>query len=255
MAEGEYGPGRMAEPLEIVAAIENLLLQRAAADRPRSPASASSSPPARPTSRSTRCAISPTAPRAGRATRSRSRRGGRGAGHAGVSGPVAIARPAGVKTRPRRDARARCWTPCEAALPADIAVFAAAVADWRAAEAARAKDQEGRRRLAPALALTENPDILATIARRAQDRPPLVVGFAAETDDLVDHARAKLAKKGCDSSSPTTSRPRRASWAATTTPSISSRRRASRPGRRSPRTRWRAVLRAHRRQAVAARRA
>jgi phosphopantothenoylcysteine decarboxylase/phosphopantothenate--cysteine ligase len=84
----------------------------------------------------------------------------------------------------------------EAALPADIAVFAAAVADWRTEREAREKIKKGGKALA--LSLVENPDILATIAQRKEGRPPLVVGFAAETEKVVEHARAKLARKGCD---------------------------------------------------------
>ena len=84
----------------------------------------------------------------------------------------------------------------ERALPADAAVMAAAVADWRAAEPAGAKIKKGAG--TPALKLVENPDILATIGRRRSRRPALVVGFAAETDDLVDNARAKLKSKGAN---------------------------------------------------------
>lgn len=82
-------------------------------------------------------------------------------------------------------------------MPADIAIFAAAVADWRTSGESVQKIKKGSGG-APSLALTENPDILATIARRAQGRPALVVGFAAETQDVIAHARAKLARKGCD---------------------------------------------------------
>jgi phosphopantothenoylcysteine decarboxylase/phosphopantothenate--cysteine ligase len=88
---------------------------------------------------------------------------------------------------------------CLAALPADIAVCAAAVADWRVANAAHNKiKKEPGAAAAPALALVPNPDILATLAAAGPDRPRLVVGFAAETDDLRANAAAKLARKGCD---------------------------------------------------------
>ncbi len=86
---------------------------------------------------------------------------------------------------------------CEAALPVDVAVMAAAVADWRVESVAKSKlkkDGGGP----PLLRLAENPDILATIARRGNDRPGLVIGFAAETDDIVENARRKRARKGCD---------------------------------------------------------
>jgi phosphopantothenoylcysteine decarboxylase/phosphopantothenate--cysteine ligase len=113
-----------------------------------------------------------------------------------VSGPVAIPDPPGVTTVHVESAR-EMLAAVEAALPADIAVFAAAVADWRAETAASNKLKKDGSAPAP-LRLAENPDILATVARRAQGRPPLVVGFAAETDKVVDNARAKLARKGCD---------------------------------------------------------
>jgi phosphopantothenoylcysteine decarboxylase/phosphopantothenate--cysteine ligase len=85
----------------------------------------------------------------------------------------------------------------EGALPADVAIFAAAVSDWRAVEAAAQKIKKGAAGV-PRLVLTENPDILATIARRSANRPKLVVGFAAETENVVANAKAKLAQKGCD---------------------------------------------------------
>jgi phosphopantothenoylcysteine decarboxylase/phosphopantothenate--cysteine ligase len=85
----------------------------------------------------------------------------------------------------------------EAALPADIAIFAAAVADWRVAQASEQKLKKGAVGT-PRLALTENPDILSTVAHLKAKRPPLVIGFAAETEHVVEHAKQKLARKGCD---------------------------------------------------------
>jgi phosphopantothenoylcysteine decarboxylase/phosphopantothenate--cysteine ligase len=85
----------------------------------------------------------------------------------------------------------------ERALPADIAIFAAAVADWRVSESKREKIKKSGRG-APQLALTENPDILSTVAHRKAKRPRLVIGFAAETENVVAHAKEKLARKGCD---------------------------------------------------------
>src|SRR5437660_3965498 len=85
----------------------------------------------------------------------------------------------------------------EAALPADVGIFAAAVADWRAAEPGTQKLKKGNT-ATPKLALVENPDILATIAARKAKRPKLVVGFAAETDNVVEYAKAKRARKGSD---------------------------------------------------------
>jgi phosphopantothenoylcysteine decarboxylase/phosphopantothenate--cysteine ligase len=87
-------------------------------------------------------------------------------------------------------------TAVEAALPADVVVFAAAVADWRTAQTPKHKIKKSGD--APKLALVENPDILATIAARKSKRPKLVVGFAAETDNVVDNAKAKRARKGSD---------------------------------------------------------
>ena len=87
---------------------------------------------------------------------------------------------------------------CEAALPADVAVCAAAVADWRVAEAADQKIKKQAGADAPALTLIPNPDILATLAQAGPRRPRLVIGFAAETERVVEHATAKLARKGCD---------------------------------------------------------
>jgi phosphopantothenoylcysteine decarboxylase/phosphopantothenate--cysteine ligase len=85
-----------------------------------------------------------------------------------------------------------------AALPADIAIFAAAVADWRVANEGAQKLKKTAGAVMPTLELAENPDILATIAKLPQNRPPLVIGFAAETENLIDNARAKIAGKGCD---------------------------------------------------------
>ncbi len=113
-----------------------------------------------------------------------------------VSGPVALPDPAGVEVVHVESARDMLGA-CEAALPADVAVCAAAVADWRVASEATAKlkKQEGE---LPVLTFAENPDILATLAARNDRRPRLVVGFAAETSDVTAQARAKLARKGCD---------------------------------------------------------
>jgi phosphopantothenoylcysteine decarboxylase/phosphopantothenate--cysteine ligase len=113
-----------------------------------------------------------------------------------VSGPVAIPDPARVSTVHVESARDMLQA-VEKALPADIAVFAAAVADWRTASTAAEKLKKSGNGLPP-LSLVENPDILATVAHRNQDRPPLVVGFAAETEQVIENARKKLASKGCD---------------------------------------------------------
>jgi phosphopantothenoylcysteine decarboxylase/phosphopantothenate--cysteine ligase len=113
-----------------------------------------------------------------------------------ISGPVAQPDPIGVTTIRVVSAR-DMLAAVEQALPADVAVFAAAVADWRVegVEASKIKKNGGK---PPTLSLVENPDILATIAQRNVDRPRLVVGFAAETDRVLEHAKQKLARKGCD---------------------------------------------------------
>jgi phosphopantothenoylcysteine decarboxylase/phosphopantothenate--cysteine ligase len=113
-----------------------------------------------------------------------------------VSGPVELRDPAGV-TVIRVESARDMMHKVEAALPADVAIFAAAVADWRVA-------QEGEQKLKktaagmPPLQLVENPDILATISKLKDNRPPLVIGFAAETEHLIDNAKAKIQRKGCD---------------------------------------------------------
>lgn len=112
-----------------------------------------------------------------------------------VSGPTALAAPPGVRRVDIESAR-DMLAACEAALPADIAVCVAAVADWRPETTAAGKIKKDGGQ-APVIRLVENPDILATLSRHAQ-RPRLVIGFAAETDDVEAHAKAKLARKGCD---------------------------------------------------------
>ncbi len=113
-----------------------------------------------------------------------------------VSGPVALPDPPGVRVVKVETAR-EMLAAVEQALPTDAAVFAAAVADWRAADmrSQKIKKSSGG---APQLALSENPDILATISHRTHERPRLVIGFAAETENIVAHARSKLARKGLD---------------------------------------------------------
>jgi phosphopantothenoylcysteine decarboxylase/phosphopantothenate--cysteine ligase len=113
-----------------------------------------------------------------------------------VSGPVQLADPPGV-TVVRVETARDMLTAVEAALPADVAVFAAAVADWRTADAAAQKMKKTERG-APTLTLVENPDVLASVAQRKSRRPELVIGFAAETERVVEHAKQKLARKGCD---------------------------------------------------------
>jgi phosphopantothenoylcysteine decarboxylase/phosphopantothenate--cysteine ligase len=113
-----------------------------------------------------------------------------------VSGPVNVADPPGVDVVRVETAR-DMLSAVEARLPADVAIFVAAVADWRV-ERAGAQKLKKSGRGAPQLSLTENPDILATVAKSKAKRPRLVIGFAAETENIVEHAKQKLARKGCD---------------------------------------------------------
>jgi phosphopantothenoylcysteine decarboxylase / phosphopantothenate---cysteine ligase len=113
-----------------------------------------------------------------------------------VSGPTNLAAPPGVKRVSVESAR-EMLEASEAATPLDVAVMVAAVADWRPTAEAPTKIKKGAAAL-PAIALQENPDILATLSKPGKKRPKLVVGFAAETDNVEDNARAKIAKKGCD---------------------------------------------------------
>ncbi|WP_315836391.1 bifunctional phosphopantothenoylcysteine decarboxylase/phosphopantothenate--cysteine ligase CoaBC [Bradyrhizobium prioriisuperbiae] len=113
-----------------------------------------------------------------------------------VSGPVNLADPAGVTVKRVESAR-DMLAQVQATLPVDVAIFAAAVADWRVANAGEQKIKKTAGGL-PSLTFAENPDILATVSKLATNRPPLVIGFAAETEHLIDNARAKLKRKGCD---------------------------------------------------------
>jgi phosphopantothenoylcysteine decarboxylase/phosphopantothenate--cysteine ligase len=119
----------------------------------------------------------------------------RGAETVLVTGPTSLPDPAGIKTVHIETAR-EMLAACEAALPVDVAVCAAAVADWRADEIAAEKIKKDS--MKPVLELAENPDILATLSKAGNRRPRLVIGFAAETSDLLKNAEAKFAKKGCD---------------------------------------------------------
>jgi phosphopantothenoylcysteine decarboxylase/phosphopantothenate--cysteine ligase len=193
MAErGESGWGRMAEPLEIAAAAEGILV----------PATGSlTGKRVLVTSGPTHEPIDPVRVLANRSSGRQGHAIARAAAEAGaevvlVSGPVSIPDPEGVRVVHVETAR-EMQAAVDAELPADIAVFAAAVADWRveAESASKVKKGEGG---PPQLRLVENPDILAGVARRAEGRPALVIGFAAETDNVLGNARAKLTRKGCD---------------------------------------------------------
>jgi phosphopantothenoylcysteine decarboxylase/phosphopantothenate--cysteine ligase len=193
MAEpGEAGLGRMAEPLEIVAAAEALLAASPGALTGRR-VIVTSGPTHEP--------IDPVRYIANRSSGKQGHAIAAAAASAGaevtlVSGPVNIPDPPAVKVVKVESARDMLKA-VEAALPADVAVFAAAVADWRTASSSRDKIKKTGKG-APELTLVENPDILASVAHRKSERPQLVIGFAAETERVVDHAKVKLARKGCD---------------------------------------------------------
>jgi phosphopantothenoylcysteine decarboxylase/phosphopantothenate--cysteine ligase len=193
MAEsGEAGVGRMAEPLEIVAAVQAQL-----AGRPRALAGVRMLVTSGPTHEP----IDPVRYIANRSSGKQGHAIAEAAASAGatvtlISGPVNVADPRGaniVKVESARDMLAAV----EAALPADVAVFAAAVADWRTATNSREKIKKTGK-LAPELSLVENPDILSTVAHLKSNRPRLVIGFAAETEHVVEHAKQKLVRKACD---------------------------------------------------------
>jgi phosphopantothenoylcysteine decarboxylase/phosphopantothenate--cysteine ligase len=193
MAEsGEAGAGRMAEPLEIVAAIEALLDSRSGplAGRKIIVTSGPTHEPIDPV----RYIANRSSGKQGHAIAAALAR--LGADVRLVSGPVAIPDPAGVKTvhveraEEMRDA-------VEQLLPADAAIFVAAVADWRTADAADSKIKKVAGKGPPSLKMVENPDILAGVGHHKK-RPWLVVGFAAETNDVLKNAAAKLKKKGAD---------------------------------------------------------
>ena len=114
-----------------------------------------------------------------------------------VSGPVSLSDPSGVTVVHIETAR-EMLDAVERALPADVAIFAAAVADWRVANAGTQKFKKQSGKAAPSFELSENPDILSTIAHRTSGRPRLVIGFAAETENVIAHAQEKLKRKGCD---------------------------------------------------------
>jgi phosphopantothenoylcysteine decarboxylase / phosphopantothenate---cysteine ligase len=190
MACGEYGPGRMAEPMEILAAIEAFF-------RDRSPLKGRR---ALVTSGPTHEAIDPVRYIANRSSGKQGHAIAQALARLGaattlITGPTHEPDPAGVAVVHIESAR-DMLAACLAALPADVAVCAAAVSDWRPSEAAPAKIKKNGK--TPSLALAENPDILAALAQAGNRRPRLVIGFAAETENLIPHAEAKRAKKGCD---------------------------------------------------------
>jgi phosphopantothenoylcysteine decarboxylase/phosphopantothenate--cysteine ligase len=194
MAEsGEAGTGRMAEPMEIVEAAMRMF--GAAADKPLA------GKRVLVTSGPTHEPIDPIRYIANRSSGKQGHAIAAAAANAGadvtlVSGPVHVPDPAGVTPIHVTTAR-EMLEAVKTGLPADAAIFAAAVADWGIAQPQAQKIKKTKSG-APSLALTENPDILATVAKLKTGRPKLVVGFAAETEKVIDHAKAKLKSKGCD---------------------------------------------------------
>ena len=190
MACGEYGPGRMAEPAAIVAAISAALGGGPLAGRHVIVTSGPTHEPIDPV----RYIANRSSGAQGTALAAALR--DLGARVTFVTGPAAVPPPGGVGVVRVETAREMADA-VAAALPADAAVMAAAVADWRVANASGQKLKKDGTGRAPALEFAENPDILATVSKGPQ-RPRLVVGFAAETVDVVAHATAKRARKGCD---------------------------------------------------------
>lgn len=191
MACGEFGPGRMAEPDQIVAAIETMLVQQ----RPLFGRKAVV------TAGPTREPIDPVRYLSNHSSGKQGYAIARALADAGaettlVSGPVEIAAPPYVKLVKVESAR-EMLAACEHALPVDVAVLVAAVADWRPNAAADRKIKKSDNAEAPELRLVRNPDILASLAQ-ANTRPTLVIGFAAETESVVDFARVKRDRKGAD---------------------------------------------------------
>ena len=191
MACGETGPGRMAEPLEIMEAVVEALIPRGPLKGLKALITAG------PTHE-------PIDPVRYIANRSSGKQGyaiaeaiaGLGAETLLVSGPVNLPDPEGVRVI-RIETAIEMAAACEEALPSQIAIMTAAVADWRTTESAKEKIKKNTENTPPSLELTENPDILAGIVAHTL-RPDLIVGFAAETEQVMDHARAKFTRKGCD---------------------------------------------------------
>ncbi|MGB0902071.1 bifunctional phosphopantothenoylcysteine decarboxylase/phosphopantothenate--cysteine ligase CoaBC [Halocynthiibacter sp.] len=191
MACGEFGPGRMAEVHEIVTAVESALRDGPLKGKRVLVTSGPTHEPIDPVryianrssgAQGTAIANALTA---------------LGADVIFITGPADAARPQGVDVIEIQSAR-EMLEAVQKALPADVAIFAAAVADWRVASASDSKIKKDGSGKLPILEFAENPDILATVSQMSDERPGLVVGFAAETDDVINHATAKRERKQCD---------------------------------------------------------
>lgn len=200
MAEaGEAGPGRLAETGDIIAAIEALPAKAGTTAQTPGPLDGrhilvTSGPTHEP--------IDPVRYIANRSSGRQGHAIAAAAADAGarvtlISGPVTLPVRPGVHEVRVETAR-QMLAATQEALPADVAIFTAAVADWRVADEAGDKIKKGSGSDTPALKLVENPDILETVATARTDRPRLIIGFAAETCDVIEHARAKLKRKGAD---------------------------------------------------------
>ncbi|WP_417246242.1 bifunctional phosphopantothenoylcysteine decarboxylase/phosphopantothenate--cysteine ligase CoaBC [Celeribacter sp.] len=190
MACGEFGPGRLAETPDIIAAIRSALTDGPLTGKHILVTSGPTHEPIDPV----RYIANRSSGAQGTAIAVALR--DLGADVSFVTGPADVPAPSGVRVIPVQTAR-EMQAAVEKALPADVAVFAAAVADWRVASQSGSKIKKQQGKL-PVLEFSENPDILAGVSQMSEGRPRLVVGFAAETDDVIAHATAKRARKGCD---------------------------------------------------------
>ena len=190
MACGEYGPGRMAEPLEIVAAAEAALGNGPLKGKHVIVTSGPTHEPIDPVRYIANRSSGAQGTAIARALMSL------GADVTFVTGPASHPAPSGVKVVSVQTA-SEMLQAVETALPAEIAIFAAAVADWRVSNAGESKIKKDGKGL-PAIEFAENPDILATVSKLKKKRPDLVIGFAAETDDVIENATSKRKRKGCD---------------------------------------------------------
>jgi phosphopantothenoylcysteine decarboxylase / phosphopantothenate---cysteine ligase len=191
MACGEFGPGRMAEPLEILSAIEKLL---SPAPQPlKGKKILITAGPTREPIDPVRYISNHSSGKQGYAIAEAAR--DMGADVTLVSGPVSLPKPAGMTVLNVQTAD-EMLSACDGIY--DVVICAAAVADWKVAQAANNKIKKAPTGELPSLSFIESPDILATLAKTGKHRAKLVVGFAAETENVIEYAKAKLAKKGCD---------------------------------------------------------
>jgi phosphopantothenoylcysteine decarboxylase / phosphopantothenate---cysteine ligase len=204
MACGEFGPGRMAEPPAIVEAIEQALTAGPLGESPEAPPTDSGPLSGRHIIVTSGPTYEPIDPVRFIGNRSSGRQGhaiaqsavGAGARVTLITGPVGLSDPVGAEVIHVGSAR-EMRQAVEAALPADAFIAAAAVADWRTESVARQKIKKGADE-SPTLRLVENPDILAEVSKKTTMRPAVVIGFAAETENVTANAKAKLRRKGCD---------------------------------------------------------